>query len=181
MLNQTTSDLRISQGVIGGWALGIARPNPAERRQHPRYPFKGTFEAIEPNSETRIQGRTADLSEGGCYADTMSPLPAGTAVKVRINKGNRSFESQATVAYAVSGMGMGLRFESIDPRQLASLRRWLEEVRGESLADVEADKGEERVCAGPQSKDVLNQLIGELMRKGILNDSMGKEMLQRLA
>lgn len=181
MLTQSKADSRISQRVIGGLALGTSKPDPSERRQYPRYPFTGTLEATEPNSETRIHGRTADLSEGGCYADTMNPLPSGTAVKVRISKGNRSFESQAMVVYAVAGMGMGLRFESIEAQELGSLRRWLGEVRGEFPADIQTDKEEVAVCAGPQNKSVLSQLIGELMRKGMLDDAMGKEMLQRLA
>jgi hypothetical protein len=181
MLTQSTGSSKISQVVIGGLASGTVKTDAGERRQFPRYSFTGTFEATEPNSETRIQGRTADLSEGGCYADTMSPLPAGTLVKVRISKGNRSFESHGTVVYAVAGMGMGLRFESIDPQQRVNLRRWLGELRGESPVDLEADKREPGTCADPQRQCVLNQLIGELMRKGILDDSMGKEMLQRLA
>ncbi len=135
---------RRSSGVC---LQGKRQADPSERRQFPRYSFTGTFEATEPNSETRIHGRTADLSEGGCYADTMSPLPAGTVVKVRISKENRSFESQATVAYAVAGMGMGLRFESTDPQQVANLRRWLGELRGEFPMDKEAENEEPRACA----------------------------------
>lgn len=180
MLNEATGDSKISQAVIRGLPSGEVKADPSERRQSPRYSFTGTFEATEPNSGTRIHGRTADLSEGGCYADTMSPLPAGTAVKVRISKENRSFESQAAVVYAVAGMGMGLRFESADPQQVVNLRRWLAELRGEFLEDTEAANEEPRVCAAPQRKCVLNELIGELMRKGVLDDSMGREMLQRL-
>jgi len=110
----------------------------------------------------------------------MSPLPAGTVVKARISKENRSFEGMATVVYAVAGMGMGLRFESADPQQAVSLRRWLAELRGEFLEDKEAENEEPRVRAVAPSKSVLNELIGELMRKGVLDHSMGREMLQRL-
>lgn len=180
MLTQSTGDAKISQVVIGGLASGTVKVEPGERRQAPRYPFTATFEATEPNSGTKIHGRTADLSEGGCYADTLTPLPAGTVLKVRISKENRSFESQGAVVYAVAGMGMGLRFESIDPQQLANLRRWLGELRGESPAELESEK-EPVPCADPQRQCVLNQLIGELMRKGVLDASTGKEMLQRLA
>ncbi len=181
MLTQSTGSSTISQAVIGGLASGTVKTDAGERRRFTRYPFTATFEATEPNSGTKIHGRTADLSEGGCYADTMSPLPAGTAVKVRISKGNRSFESYGTIVYAVAGMGMGLRFESIDPQQLANLSRWLGELRGDSPVEMQADQREPGPCADPQKKCVLNQLIGELMRKGILDDSVGREMLQRLA
>lgn len=183
MLTQSTGNSKISQAVIGGMALGEVKADPGERRQFIRYAFTATFEAIEPNSGTRINGRTADMSEGGCYVDTMSPLPAGTVLKVRISKENRALESQATVVYAVAGMGMGLRFESIVPQQLAIVKRWLGELRGETPVDMEAEKEEPRACGGPtgpQNNSVLNELIGELMRKGVLDDSMGREMLQRL-
>jgi len=159
----------------------------AERRQFVRYAFTATFEATEPNSGTRINGRTADLSEGGCYVDTMSPLPAGTLLKVRISKENRAFENHATVVYAVAGMGMGLRFEPVAPPQLVILKRWLGELCGETPVDtdlgMEIEREEARACgepAGRQNNSVLNELIAELMRKGVLDDSMGREMLQKL-
>jgi len=180
MLNESTGNSKISHAVIRGLPSGKAQADPSERRRSPRYSFTGTFEATEPNSETRIHGRTADLSEGGCYADTMSPLPAGTVVKVRISKENRSFESQATVAYAVAGMGMGLRFELTDPQQVANLRRWLGELGGGFPMDKEAEDEDPRACPVPSSKCVLNDLIGELMRKGVLDHFTGREMLQRL-
>src|SRR5579872_1145413 len=92
-----TSTLRtdaVSPSVIGGLVSGAAQNRSAERRRTARYPFTGTLEAIELDSETRIQGRTADLSEGGCCMDTMSPFPARTLVRVRITKEKRSFEAQ---------------------------------------------------------------------------------------
>ena len=47
-----------------------AEPDPHERRRHARYPFTATVEALEPKSQMLIQGRTSDLSRGGCYVDT---------------------------------------------------------------------------------------------------------------
>lgn len=181
MLTQSTGDSKISQAVIGGGlVLGDGKAEASERRQYQRYSFTATLEAFEPNSETRINGRTADLSEGGCYADTMSPLPAGTALKVRISKENRSFESEAKVVYAVAGMGMGLRFGSIAPQQLPVLERWLGELRGEIPVDMAEQNEEPPVCVSPPKNNVLNDLIGELMRKGVLDDSTGRKMLKRL-
>jgi hypothetical protein len=155
--------------------------SPAERRRHPRYPFTGTLEAFEPESQTRIQGRTADLSEGGCYVDTLVAFPAQTRVKVRITRDKRSFESPAIVVYSVTGLGMGLRFESTDPQQLLTLRKWLDELGGEAIAEIpiEKEKNSPRDAAGYES--VLNELVGELMRKGVLAENIGKGMLRQLA
>ena len=153
----------------------------AERRQHPRYPFTGTLEAVEPQSQTRMQGRTADLSEGGCYVDTMSPFPAQTRVKVRITRAQRSFESQATVVYSVAGMGMGLRFDATEPPQLVSLRKWVSELSGESITETATEEKEHSVGGVPARDAVLHELILELMRKGVVAEDNGRGMLQRLA
>src|SRR5690348_12276581 len=153
----------------------------AERRRHTRYPFTGTLEAFEPQSQTRMQGRTADLSEGGCYVDTMSPFPAQTRVRVRITRAQRSFESFATVVYSVAGMGMGLRFEAPEARQVVNLRKWVSELSGETSMEM-ATEEREHLGAGLAPRDaVLNELITELIHKGVLAEGKGKGMLQRLA
>lgn len=127
-----------------------------------------------------MQGRTADLSEGGCYVDTMSPFPAETRVRVRITRAQRSFESQATVVYSVAGMGMGLRFEATEPQQLVSLRKWVSELSGESTTETATEEKENSAGALPARDAVLNELIIELMRKGVVAEGKGRGMLQRL-
>lgn len=159
-------------------ASGTPQSGPSERRRHARYPFTGTLEAFEPDSEARIQGRTADLSEGGCYVDTMNPFPAQTRVKVRVTRDKRSFESRAIVAYSVAGMGMGLQFEALNSSQIMTLKRWLGEVSGESITEMEEESTAVPVPA--DSNRVLNELVSELMRKGVLADEIGRGMLQRL-
>ena len=60
-----------------------------EQRKHPRYPFTATVEAIEQRSQTRIKGRTSDLSLGGCYVDTISTLPESSVTPVTLTSGVR--------------------------------------------------------------------------------------------
>ena len=152
-----------------------------ERRQHPRYSFTGTLEVFEPKSQTRIQGRTADLSEGGCYVDTICPFPAQTRLRVRITRAQGSFESQATVVYAVSGMGMGLQFDVPDAQQRLNLRKWIRELSGEAVAETSTEEQARPSVGGAACDSVLKELITELMRKGVLPEGTGKGMLQRLA
>jgi PilZ domain len=168
MLNTMKYDLGSSTGT-----------GSAERRQFPRYPFTATLEAFESASQTRIQGRTADLSRGGCYVDTMSPFPAQTRVKVRITKDQRSFEGHATVIYSVTGMGMGLRFEALEPKELMALRKWVGELSGEAIAEAEIEQ-ESSSARVTDLTSVLSELISELMRKGVLPADKGASMLQRV-
>jgi PilZ domain len=173
MLSTLRSDLKMPSGAVESGS--------AERRRYARYPFTGTLEAVEPDSQTRIHGRTADLSEGGCYVDTLNPFPAQTRVKVRITREKRSFESQATVVYSVAGMGMGLQFEATDPQQLVSLRKWVGELSGKAIAETETEEKKDSPCSAAVRESVLNELVSELMRKGVLAEDIGRGMLQRLA
>jgi len=164
--------MKTSASTIGGGS--------SERRRYTRYPFTGTLEAVEPESETKIQGRTTDLSEGGCYVDTLNPFPAQTCVKVRLTKEGRSFESQAKVVYSAVGMGMGLQFEAIDPEQLVTLRKWLHELSGEGTAEVQIEENNTSAYATAGPDSALNELAGSLVCKGAVNDTPSGGMLQPL-
>ena len=190
MPSTLSRDLKMSPSVIGLAADGVLSSS-REPRRHARYPFTGAVEAFEPESQTRIQGRTADLSESGCYVDAMNPLPAETRVRIRITREQRSFESRATVVYSVAGMGMGLQFEATDAQQLVSLRKWISELSGEATEETATEETATEQTATEQKGDsparvaaensVLNDLVIELMRKGVLAEAIGSGMLQRLA
>ena len=171
MLSRSTSSPKASP----------ATKDPSERRQHARYSFTESMEAFEPVSQTRIQGRTADLSAGGCYVDSMNPFPAQTRLNVRITRGTRSIESQATVVYSVAGMGMGLRFEAIAPQHQTILKNWLAALSGESTREPEVPEKCDQGRRSIEAKDILNELVNELMRKGVLAEDTAQGMLNRLA
>ena len=68
-----------------------------ERRRDVRYPFTSAVEVVVRETQTRIQGRTSDLSRGGCYLDTANSFPAGSIVMIRLTKDNCTFEADAEV------------------------------------------------------------------------------------
>jgi hypothetical protein len=110
-------------------AGGPVAPTGADRRAHPRYEFTAAVEVVVAGSGTRIQTRLRDLSQEGCYVDTESPLPLGTATDVRITKGGHRFAARARVVFCQVGRGMGLVFTTVEPRQLGTLEKWLGESR----------------------------------------------------
>ena len=161
-----------------------AEPDPLERRRHARYPFTATVEAMEPKSQTRIQGRTSDLSRGGCYVDTISSFPAGSVVKIHLTKEMRSFEAQAEVVYSLVGMGMGVKFTDADPEQLWTVEKWVGELSGELPPEPESQRPSDQFCAegrsGNEENDVLTELVMELMRQRVLSNAKCQAMLQKL-
>lgn len=98
-----------------------------ELRRSPRIAFIATAEITEVDSEVRLTARTGDLSQGECYLDMVNPLPQGTAVKVAIAHGNRTFDATAKVVYSETPLGMGLEFREIEPAHQPTLRQWLAE------------------------------------------------------
>ena len=160
----------------------------AERRSHLRFPFTASVEAIEPKSGTRINGRSTDLGLGGCYVDSLNPFAVGTVVKIRITKNDECFDAKAMVTFSQVGMGMGLSFVASEPQQSALFQRWVIELSaGGSEQGVREDR-EARLSksAGPYEAlhagqaDVLNELVIALMRKGLLAEREGREMLRKL-
>src|SRR5258708_25852622 len=64
-----------------------------ERRRALRFPFTASVYAIEPKSHAKLSGRSSDISQGGCYIDTISPFPVQTVIKIRLTKDGVSFEA----------------------------------------------------------------------------------------
>lgn len=167
-----------------GAAGSSAQPPFLERRRGPRYQFTAAVEMVDLESQMRIQARTSDLSGGGCYVDTTSPLPVDATLKMRLTKGNRSFSVKAKVVYSLPGMGMGVAFTSADPEQVAVLKRWIGELSGELSPELSATESVEPLRAAQGSikgsSYALGALIFELMRKGVLSNEKGKAMLDQL-
>ena len=97
----------------------------SERRRSPRYRFIAEAEVIEIDNDTKLRARTNDLSIGGCFLDTLNPLPKRTEIQVRIYHGGAVFDARGTVAFVVPNLGMGIAFTKIDSNQAVILQDWL--------------------------------------------------------
>ncbi len=98
-----------------------------KQRRSPRHPFIASAELLETNSGSRMSTRISDLSLGGCYVDTVNPLPEGAAVELKIFTQTHSFEAPATVVYSHAHLGMGMQFREVQPKFEEVLRLWLPE------------------------------------------------------
>ena len=155
-----------------------------ERRAAERYPFSASAELVHLEVNARLNVRVSDLGPRGCYLDTINPFPVGANVKIRIVKGNLSFAAQGRVLYSAPGMGMGVEFTAIEPDRSHVLEEWLRELRGESPSPVigpeESFVEPDEPRPGSDSKYVLNELIGLLIRKRVLTESEGHMLSKRL-
>jgi hypothetical protein len=101
-------------------------------RRAPRHPFIASAELLEDSSGSRMSTRISDLSFGGCYVDTVNPLPDGTTVQLKIFTTTHSFEAPATVVYSHTHLGMGMKFGEVQPQHEEVLRLWLLEPAEEA-------------------------------------------------
>lgn len=154
---------------------------PPERRRNLRFPFTAAVEMTESSTGANIAGRTADLGLGGCYIDTLTPLPVGTEIKIKILKDHESFEAQAKVMFSQLGMGMGIAFLSAQPNQVRTFQRWIQEISGKTAPLPEHPAtGASSDRAQTDSNAILSELILTLMKKKVLTDAEGKELLRKL-
>lgn len=150
-----------------------------ERRRQERCSLTAAATIFEPDSETRVEAHTTDVCLDGCYVDTVSGLPVGTIVEVRLTKDGELFHSVAKVVSSQVGMGMGLSFSSMEHDQFLLLERWLKELRGERIHEPRSLEQDEATHCGLEGS-ALEALLVQLMSKGVLSEEEGEPILRRL-
>ena len=140
-----------------------------------------------------MTGRCSDLSSGGCYVDTPSPLNVGATVKIRIVHEHREFEAAGLVAYAHVRMGMGLSFTEMKREHQAVLRAWISGLSGEPLAEEVAGVPETTEippvsppremparAADANVRLVLYKVIMLMVRNNMITENESTELLRLL-
>jgi hypothetical protein len=102
---------------------------PTKQRSVRRCPLVAAAEVAELGAGIQLlSARTSEFGLGGCYIDTLNPLPEGMLVQLRILRDNGVFESNAKVVYSQGRFGMGLAFTDMTSDHRAILEGWLAEI-----------------------------------------------------
>lgn len=146
-----------------------------ERRVGPRHQLTLSVEVVELVSGTRMTGRTTDVSSGGCFMDSLIPLPVGSRIRVFLVKGGQSLHADGMVTYAQAGLGMGIFFTNLIPEHRPLLDAWLLECTSQHAPDLalfpkRATKAEQSVESGSKQLTV-RRLVHLLAARGILTDA----------
>jgi hypothetical protein len=97
-----------------------------ERRRMPRVSvlLEGEW---EDGSSQRV--RVGDISEGGCYIETLAIPAVGARPKVRLTlPGGAVLDVRGEVSYAVPGYGFGLKFLGLTDEQKELLRGVMQQL-----------------------------------------------------
>src|SRR5579883_3029872 len=87
-------------------------PDHSERRKFPRYSYNIGVEIRTDSAKAGYWGNVDDISLGGCYIKTFSPLPVGTNVTLRLKTDSVEILTSGIVATFHPGVGMGVQFNN---------------------------------------------------------------------
>jgi hypothetical protein len=95
-----------------------------ENRAQPR--FEVSLTAHLPGTAAHHQTRISDLSEGGCYVDSIAEVTAGEIIQFKILGPAREWlELEGAVAYVSSGLGFGLKFLNLNEHQSRAIHAFI--------------------------------------------------------
>lgn len=142
----------------------------ADRRSGDRHIFTATAEIVELSSGARFSTRTTDLGPGGCFVDTLIPLPVGARVHVGVRKGKTQLDTHGLVVYSQAGLGMGIAFDTLNESQRDALEKWLMEITGSKEIVFSVAPKAERPAYPQQQTDqqLFTRLMRLLVSKGVL-------------
>jgi hypothetical protein len=78
-----------------------------------------------PDSDVPLRSATSDLSETGCYIETIFPFPIGTVFEMSLQL-DGTLLALGTVVTSDPQVGNGIRFTKMLPEDQEELRAYLE-------------------------------------------------------
>ncbi|MHB8485304.1 MAG: PilZ domain-containing protein [Candidatus Acidiferrales bacterium] len=157
--------------------LAAATDEAEDRRGGLRYQITVAAEVIELISGTRFSTRTTDLGPGGCFVDTLMPLPVGSSVRVRLHKENTAIEALGTVTYSQSGLGMGVAFDNMPPERAHALDAWLTELTAVKPPSFDVSRGSNRAPAEGRHTQIAQRLVRLLVKRGVISEADAAALL----
>ena len=110
-------------------ALGVAR---AERRRCPRYPCRGSAEALVLFPGFTLRGEILDVSLTGCFLQTRTNIHMDrfSKVQLRFEVNGCEYQTLARVMGIRGGNGVGMEFSFDSPRAEAAFKGLMRSLNG---------------------------------------------------
>ena len=93
----------------------------SDRRAEKRWEV--SLDAVWDGKSGNYSARVTDLSEGGCYIDTLGEAQVGEMLSLKIQLPDGDWlELSGEVAHQTPPLGFGLRFQNLTDEQVEKLR-----------------------------------------------------------
>ncbi len=96
----------------------------AEHRAAPRIKVNVPVELFVPGSDVPLRGATSDISESGCYIESIFPHPIGTVLEMSLQLEEKVL-ALGTVVTCDPQVGNGIKFTKMLPEDQEELRKYL--------------------------------------------------------
>lgn len=127
---QTEMEAQRSTGIVP-----VSRTAPAtkDKRRFPRHRVSLQIEIQNGQaSDAAMRTQTADIAGGGCYIETMLPLPVGKRLITTLSLNSERVHTTAIVRTSDPGVGMGIEFIGLDEATQKRLQQHVESIAAES-------------------------------------------------
>jgi hypothetical protein len=138
-------------------------------RSHPRHSVTGSAEVRIAHSRTGYWGSLVDLSLGGCYIQTPSPLPVNTRTRLLLKLAGEEIQMWGAVRTCHRDVGMGIEFTDALTESDADLLKLLvkrleagEDLAPAAMPKLTPDKLAERLRAAVAELTLLEDALKEL-------------------
>ena len=150
-----------------------------ERRKHPRYPVNGGGAEIRQQGvDSRIWARLTDISLGGCYLETMSPMPVLTYINLGLILEEQHLNAKGQVVVSHPNFGMGIQFIDLSPADRKMLESWLAALAPKVVTPLGRRGGENPArTLDKDSAALLVQAVTEFFRN---KPVMSREEFQQM-
>jgi PilZ domain len=146
-----------------------------ERRRYPRYRCTGTVQVSRDGGGPALWMTLTDIGLGGCYVETLSPLPLNTNVGLLISVEEMSIRGRGKVRTSHPTVGNGIAFTQMpaeDWRRLQELAARLAATRArQAKAPAPAPVAAPAPAAAAPSAETIPSLEALLLlleKKGVL-------------
>jgi hypothetical protein len=104
------------------------RPLGVERRRAPRYWCIGSITLRSESEGGSFHTAIKDISQSGCYVETLFSLPVGTAVELQLKLGDAVIEGRGEVRTCDPGVGLGIEFLELSDDNRDKLRNAIKKL-----------------------------------------------------
>ena len=106
-----------------------------ERRSGQRWDV--VLDAVWDGTSGNYNARITDLSDGGCYMDSLGDVTVGEPVNLKLQlPGGEWLELSGVVAHHTPPMGFGVRFVDLSDDQLSTLRAFIEYLKDPNATEL---------------------------------------------
>lgn len=96
-----------------------------ERRRHVRIACRGSVKFRREGADAPDSGMLKDLSEGGCYVESVSTAPQFSHLDLSVNAEGLELRAIGEVHSSHPGFGMGIAFAEMNPAYRSRLHEWV--------------------------------------------------------